>query len=134
MEVIRDHQDTQHGSPDNFTGEVWIDAIAVSGGTSRLRANSVHFAPGARTAWHAHSNGQTLHVTEGIGRAQTRGGPLREIRAGDTVVSAADEWHWHGAAPRHFLTHVGMSDAGSGIGDTTWGQQVGDADYLADAR
>ena len=27
-------------------------------------AGLVRFAPGARTAWHSHANGQTLHVTQ----------------------------------------------------------------------
>lgn len=133
MDVIRRPPDSRPGPPENFTGTVWIDAIVASGAASRLRANSVHFAPGARTAWHAHINGQILHVSEGTGRAHARGGPLREIRAGDTVVSAAGEWHWHGAAPHHFMTHIGMSDAGTGIGDTTWGEHVTEAEYLADA-
>ena len=52
---------------------------------SRLSASSVHFTPGARTAWHTHPNGQTIYVTEGIGRAQRRGGPVEEIRPGDRV-------------------------------------------------
>lgn len=132
MEVTRRHPHSRPGSPENFTGTVWIDPIVASDDSSRLRANSVHFAPGARTAWHAHANGQTLHVTEGVGRAQERGGALQEIRAGDTVVSAAGEWHWHGAAPHHFMTHIGMSDAGSGVGDTVWGDQVSAAEYEAD--
>src|SRR5206468_1548676 len=110
------------------------DPIVATSESSRLRANSVHFEPGARTAWHAHVNGQVLHVTEGTGRAQGRGGPLREVHAGDTVVSADGEWHWHGAAPGHFMTHIGMSDAGSGHGDTTWGDHVTDAEYLAEAE
>lgn len=134
MNVIRRRPDSRPGSSENFTGSVWIDPIVASDASSRLRANSVHFAPGARTAWHAHVNGQTLHVTEGCGRAQGRGGPLREIRAGDTVVSPAGEWHWHGAAPDHFMTHIGMSDAGTGVGDTTWGEHVTDAEYHADAE
>ena len=132
MDIVRRRPHSRPGAPENFTGAVWIDPIVASGGESRLRANSVHFAPGARTAWHAHLNGQTLHVTEGTGRAQERGGPLREFRAGDTVVSGAGEWHWHGAAPHHFMTHIGMSDAGTGIGDTTWGEHVSEAEYQAD--
>ena len=34
-----------------------------------LSASSVHFTPGARTAWHTHPNGQTIYVTEGVGLA-----------------------------------------------------------------
>lgn len=132
MDVIRRRPDSRAGSPENFTGTVWIDPIVASGASSRIRANSVHFAPGARSAWHAHVNGQVLHVIEGTGRAQERGGPLREICAGDTVVSLAGEWHWHGAAPGHFMTHIGISDSGTGADSTIWGEHVGDAEYLAD--
>ena len=41
------------------------------GAVSRLAAerSSVHFTPGARTAWHTHPHGQTIWVTEGIGLA-----------------------------------------------------------------
>lgn len=132
MDVVRRHPPSRPGPPENFTGIAWIDPIVASEDGSRLRANSVHFAPGARTAWHAHRHGQVLHVTEGTGRAQARGGPLHEIRAGDTVVSAPSEWHWHGAAPGHFLTHIGMADAGTGVGDTEWGEHVTEAEYTAE--
>ena len=50
-----------------FTGDVWFDVIATGVLPSRLRVNLVRFAPGAHTAWHRHANGQTLHVTDGIG-------------------------------------------------------------------
>ena len=56
-----------------FTGDVWIDPIAQGKEPSRLSVNAVHFTPGARTAWHSHSLGQTLYVTEGEGRVQSRG-------------------------------------------------------------
>jgi quercetin dioxygenase-like cupin family protein len=63
-----------------------------------IRMLSVHFAPGGRTAWHHHPFGQILHVTEGEGLVQRRGGGREPIRAGDTVLAGAGEWHWHGAA------------------------------------
>lgn len=50
-----------------FTGEVWYDVIARGEEPSRIRLNIVRFAPGARTAWHSHANGQTLHVVEAAG-------------------------------------------------------------------
>ena len=65
-----------------------------------LGAASVHFTPGARTAWHTHPLGQTIYVTEGIGRCQREGGPIEEIRPGDRVFFEPGENHWHGAAPR----------------------------------
>ena len=130
MDVIRSRPDSSAGPADRFTGTVWIDPIAVVGGSRRLHSNSVHFTPGARTAWHAHPYGQILHVLEGCGRVQARGGPIQEVRAGDTVVTAAGEWHWHGAAPRTFMTHLGMQEADD-THDTEWGEHVSDAEYLA---
>ena len=59
-----------------FTGHVWFDVIAQGQPPSRLRVNAVHFSPGAHTAWHRHANGQTLHVTEGLGLVQARAGGL----------------------------------------------------------
>src|SRR3954462_8573332 len=104
------HMDVSSGGPTArgpqnwFTGEVWIDAIASGHGPAPLSLGSVHFTPGARTAWHAPSIAQTLHVTEGGGFVQARGEPIRRIRPGDTVSGAGDEWHWHGAAPDRFMT------------------------------
>ena len=40
----------------------------------------VTFAPGARTAWHTHPLGQTLHVVAGHGLVQRWDGPIRAIR------------------------------------------------------
>lgn len=67
---IRPKPPTAKGAPDRFTGDVWVDRIATGEGPSPMRVNVVRFAPGARNAWHAHGLGQTLHVTEGIGRTQ----------------------------------------------------------------
>src|SRR4051794_24216728 len=93
---------------DMFTGDVWFDVIAAGTPPSQLRVNVVRFSPGAHTAWHRHANGQTLHVTEGIGLVQSRGGEIIEIHPGDTIVTPPGEWHWHGAAPNNFMTHLAM--------------------------
>ena len=42
---------------------------------------------------------ETLHVTEGVGLVQSRGGQLIVMRPGDTVYTPPGEWHWHGATP-----------------------------------
>jgi quercetin dioxygenase-like cupin family protein len=91
-----------------FTGDAWYDVIARGTEPSRIRVNVVRFAPGARNAWHSHALGQTLHVTDGIGLIQSRGGGVIEIRPGDTSYTPPGEWHWHGAAPDHFMTHLAM--------------------------
>ncbi len=61
------HAQTIDGPSDWFTGQVWIERIDEPA-YSRLRASRVSFSPGARTAWHTHPVGQTLHVLEGVAR------------------------------------------------------------------
>ena len=103
--------------------------IADDQGTSHLRAGVVHFAPGARNAWHAHALGQTLHVLEGVGRTQARGGEVIEIRAGDTIYTPPEEWHWHGAAPDHLMSHLTLWEAPADGPETEWGELVTDEEY-----
>ncbi len=62
------------------------------------RESFVHFEAGARTHWHVHSGGQLLHILEGKARVQAWGEDVQSVGAGDTVVSAPGEKHWHGAS------------------------------------
>ena len=64
---------TAKGPSDWFTGDVYVDAVAEGHGGPPTMVAFVHFTPGARTAWHSHSIGQSLYVTEGEGRIQARG-------------------------------------------------------------
>jgi quercetin dioxygenase-like cupin family protein len=130
MEITRDSVETAAGPSDWFTGAVFIDAVATPSDRSRLSASSVHFTPGARTAWHTHPNGQTIWVTEGVGLCQRRGGPIEEIRAGDRVFFEPGEEHWHGAAPNCFMTHLAMLEVDDG-NPATWGEHVTDEEYGA---
>lgn len=121
---VQPKRPTAKGPAEWFTGDVWIDPIARGGEGSSLTVAAVHFTPGARTAWHSHSRGQTLFVIEGQGLVQSRGEPVTGIRVGDTVFTPAHEWHWHGAAPDHFMTHLSLTE-----GDAEWGDHVTDAEY-----
>src|SRR5919199_5682607 len=78
MQLTRNSLDTTPGPSDWFTGTVYLDPIATPSEPSRVSASSVHFTPGARTAWHTHPCGQNLYVTEGVGLCQRRGGPIEE--------------------------------------------------------
>ena len=84
------------GPADWFTGDVWIDPVGQADKPSEWALNAVHFHPGARTAWHCHSGGQTLYVTEGQGLVQSRGGDIVVLRPGDVVRTPVAEWHWQG--------------------------------------
>ncbi|HUG48020.1 MAG TPA: cupin domain-containing protein [Candidatus Limnocylindria bacterium] len=121
---------TTKAPPETFTGDAWLDVIVRADPPSRMRVSVVRFAPGARNAWHAHALGQTLHVTEGIGRVQSRGGPVLKVSAGDTIRTPPGEWHWHGAAPDHFMTHLAMWEAPESGAETDWAEQVSQAEYL----
>jgi quercetin dioxygenase-like cupin family protein len=130
MKITRSNsQDTDPGPGDWFTGKVYIDPIAAPSPPSRLGAASVHFTPGARTAWHTHPFGQTIHVIEGIGRCQREGGPVEEIHAGDTVYFEPGENHWHGATASRLMTHIAMQEADDSGSPVTWGRQVTDEEY-----
>lgn len=116
-------------NPNYFTGVVWQDPIIQADAPARLHALAVHFEPGARTAWHTHPLGQTLHVTSGVGRICMRGQAPRVIRAGDTVWIPEGVEHWHGAGPETAMTHIAMQEVQNGSA-ATWLEQVSDTDYL----
>jgi quercetin dioxygenase-like cupin family protein len=131
MQITRNSLDTAAGPEDWFTGAVYIDAVAAPSGASRVSASSVHFTPGARTAWHTHPNGQTIWVLEGIGLCQRRGDAIEVIRPGDRVVFEPGEEHWHGASATRFMAHLAMLQVDDGGTSVTWGDHVSDAEYAA---
>jgi quercetin dioxygenase-like cupin family protein len=131
MQITRNSVETAAGPSDWFTGAVYVDTVAVPSTASRLSASSVHFTPGARTAWHTHPNGQTIWVTEGIGLAQRRGGPVEVIRPGDRVFFEPGEHHWHGAAPNRFMTHLSMLEVDDAGNPAIWGDHVTEEEYAA---
>jgi quercetin dioxygenase-like cupin family protein len=95
MQITRNSLETAVSPDEWFTGNVYVDTVATAAEASRLAAASVHFTPGARTAWHTHPRGQTIFVTEGGRRCQRRGGPVEVIRPGDRVYFEPGEEHWH---------------------------------------
>ena len=131
MQITRNSLATNPGPGDWFTGAVYIDTVATPTEPSRLAAASVHFTPGARTAWHTHPVGQTIYVTEGVGVCRRRGGPIELIRAGDRVRFEPGEEHWHGADPENFMTHLAMQEIADDGSDATWGEHVTDAEYTS---
>jgi quercetin dioxygenase-like cupin family protein len=129
MQITKSSIETATGPNDWFTGAVYIDIAAAPSEHARISASSVHFTPGARTAWHTHPNGQTIYVTEGVGRCQRRGGPVEVIRPGDRVFFEPGEDHWHGAAPDRFMVHMAMLEVDEEGNAATWGEHVTDEEY-----
>jgi quercetin dioxygenase-like cupin family protein len=121
---------SSRGPADYFTGTVRIDAPFA--GSGALSGATVTFEPGARTNWHTHPHGQTLLVIFGLGRVQRAGGPIEEIRPGDTVWFAAGEKHWHGASPTTAMAHIAIAEKADG-NVVEWMEPVTDAEYKAAA-
>jgi quercetin dioxygenase-like cupin family protein len=67
-------------------------------------------------------------VTEGVGRFQSEGGPIHEIRPGDVVWIPPGEKHWHGASPTTGMVHLAMQESLDGT-HVTWLEQVTDAEF-----
>ena len=133
MQITRNSIETATGPSDWFTGTVYQDPIAIPSEPARVQAVNVHFTPGARTVWHTHPFGQTIFVTEGIGRCQHRGGPVEELRPGDRVYFEPGEDHWHGAAPDRLMTHIAVQQVDESGNVATWGEHVTDEEYGAAA-
>ena len=128
---IQPKQPTAQGPAETFTGDVWFDMIAAGDPPSDCASVSSGSLP-ARTPPGTHANGQTLHITEGRGFVQARGGPVIEVRPGDTIYTPPGEWHWHGATPDHFMTHLAMSEdlAENQHGPVTeWGAHLSELEY-----
>jgi quercetin dioxygenase-like cupin family protein len=128
MQITRNSLATTQGPKQWFTGAVFVDAVATPSADNRINAASVHFTPGARTAWHTHPLGQTLIVTSGCGWVQVEGGPKEEIRPGDIVWFAPGEKHWHGATATIAMSHIAIAEALDGK-SVEWMEQVSDVQY-----
>lgn len=129
MEITRSGGRTDKGSPDWFTGEVYVDPVATPAGISTVGAALVHFMPGARTAWHAHPHGQTIYVLEGVGRCQREAGPVETIRPGDRVFFEPCEKHWHGATPDRLMVHIAIHQHDESGTAVSWGERVTEEQY-----
>jgi len=130
VEITRSSIENHAGPSDWFNrNRSTVDALAVPAGPSTVQAASVHFTPGARTAWHSHPLGQTIFVTEGVGRCQRRGGPVEAIRPGDRRVSSR-----RGALARRghrtaswCIWAIQQVDGSGSL--ATWGEHVSDEEY-----
>lgn len=131
ISVIRPgSQPSQSGPTENFTGAVRVERLFAASEPGRATGGLVTFEAGARTAWHTHPAGQTLVVTAGVGRVQQAGGPVQEIKKGDTVRIPPNVKHWHGAAPNSSVAHIAITEQLDGK-VVDWMEKVSDADFNA---
>ena len=129
MQIIKSgSRPTRKASSEYFTGSVWQDPIIEADEPARVRALRVSFEPGARTAWHTHPLGQTLHVISGVGLIGLRNEAPQLIKAGDTVWIPPEEEHWHGASATNSMTHIAIQEALNGS-VAEWLNKVSDSEY-----
>jgi 4-carboxymuconolactone decarboxylase len=130
MSLQFDHADDlprQQGSPDSFTGTVYVQSVATNE-AAQLGVGRVTFEKGARTRWHTHSGEQTLYFLKGRGRVQMRGDQALDTAEGDVVHIEPLTEHWHGAhhAEENFTQHLAIT-----FGKVTWLEPVSEEDYHA---
>ena len=129
MQIIKSNsRPTRKASSEYFTGNVWQDPIIEADEPARVRALRVSFEPGARTAWHTHPLGQTLHVISGVGLMGLRNEAPQLIKSGDTVWIPPNEEHWHGASATNSMTHIAIQEALNGS-VAEWLNKVSDSEY-----
>lgn len=116
------------GPVQHFTGKVEVTGRFQGTPPARIGGGTVSFEAGARTAWHTHPLGQTLIVTQGVGRVQHWGGEIQEIRPGDIVWIPPGVKHWHGASPASGMTHIAISESLDGK-TVDWMEHVSDQQY-----
>ncbi|MFT4185775.1 MAG: cupin domain-containing protein [Micrococcaceae bacterium] len=116
---------TNKGASDKFAGDVYATIVLSGDEPSKIHTWSVHFAPGAKTAWHSHAVGQYLHIVEGTALVQERGGEVKELHPGQTIYTAPGVEHWHGASEDSFMVHLAIwQGKENGDGATTWLEHV----------
>lgn len=118
MQVIRSGEELEgelRHPADLFTGEVTQRFVREFGEPVAAEMLFARFADGARTHWHSHAAGQIIHVLAGHTVIQVEGQPVEHAGAGDTIVAAPGELHWHGAATGAATTHAVHS-----LGDESW--------------
>jgi quercetin dioxygenase-like cupin family protein len=113
--------------PATFTGLARVKRLVEeeSEDETPVGVYRVVFSDGARTHWHKHSGPQWLFVVEGRIRAQVLGEEVQDVDAGDAIVFAPNEKHWHGAVPGHSGTHLAVNINVK----TEWLEAVTDDDY-----
>ncbi len=119
---------SKRANPDYFTGTVWQDPVIEAPAPARVRAVRVSFEPGARTHWHTHPLGQTLHVIEGAGLVQLWGQDKLPILPGDVIWIPPGVKHWHGAGPHTSMVHLAIHEELDGS-VAEWLEEVDQAIY-----
>ena len=100
------------GPAEMFTGNVYFDVIAKGEEPSRIRVNTVRFAPCARTAWHTHAL-RADAARHRRHRARCSHAAARSSSCDPATPSTPHPANGIGTErhPTHFITHLAMWEA-----------------------
>lgn len=133
--VADDHHEKQHiteadkltvqeAPANNFSGKAVFARYPVMPSSGNVAPAIVTFEKNAVTNWHVHTEGQYLIVTEGEGRIQEWGKPVKTIKKGDVIWCPPNVKHWHGASPYSSMTHIAISPVAKDGKSVTWLEKV----------
>jgi quercetin dioxygenase-like cupin family protein len=126
MKVFRGVESPSRSVDTNsFIGTARTKLLASDEAATPVHVYRVEFESGARTNWHTHSGPQWLLVIDGRIRAQVWGHAAIDVDAGDAIVFAPGEKHWHGAVPGTQGTHLAVNVNVQ----TEWLEPVTDREY-----
>jgi len=126
MQIFRGEASPARDADTNtFVGQAHVTHLASADAGVPVVVYHVDFEDGGRTNWHIHSGAQWLLVVAGRVRVQVWGEPHQEVAAGDAVVIAPGEKHWHGAAPGGRGVHLAVNVNFK----TDWLEPVSDEQY-----
>jgi quercetin dioxygenase-like cupin family protein len=130
MKVFRNSASSMRpADPGSFVGPAETKLLASADQGAEVHLYRVEFQSGARTNWHRHSGPQWLFIVGGRIRAQRWGASPEDVEAGDVVLFAPGEKHWHGAVPGERGTHIAVNVNVK----TEWLEPVTDDQYNAAA-
>ena len=121
---LQERKPTFKGPADWFTGDVYVDPLAQGQGPSPVSLGWVHFTPAPTRPGTATRSARPCASPRAKASSKPAAEPLIRIRAGDVIVTPPGEWHWHGAAPDHFMAHLAFTE-----GETEWGDHLTDDEY-----
>jgi quercetin dioxygenase-like cupin family protein len=126
MKIFRGEEiASELADPKTFLGRAQIKRLASADDGVPVVVYRVAFEDGGRTNWHVHSGAQWLMVLDGRVRVQRWGEASQEVAAGDAVMIAPGDKHWHGAAPGGTGVHLAVNVYVT----TEWLEPVSDEQY-----
>lgn len=124
------------GNSQNFSGKVKVSMMFKSESWREMIGALVEFDKNARSAWHTHTAGQTLIVTEGEILTKVPGQKASIAKKGDVISCPPNVRHFHGATDASSGSHIALTQEKDGK-NVSWENLVSDSEYkeaLKEAR